>query len=160
MARKGDQEKVSAREAAHRLGMTEQGVGQWANQAPPGTYEMAKGKRLLLWPQFPVWYRQHLQANREKPADFEAARARKTAAEAEIAEYELHVLRNSRHEDGECLAVFGKQLDGIRSHWLTVPGKWAHRFVGLRSLVEAQRVLDELVRDVLKRVSGGDSDQT
>lgn len=155
MARKGDEEEVSAREAAHRLGMTEQAIGQWANQAPAGTYHLKGGKRLLLWPQFPVWYRQHLQSTRERPADLEAARARKLAAEAEIAEYELAQLRRSLVPEDTLDQVLGERLDTLRAKLQAFPGSVATRLVGLRTLVEVQAVLDDAVRDLMANLAHG-----
>jgi hypothetical protein len=155
MARKGEQETVSAREAAHRLGMTEQAIGQWTNQAPADTYELKANRRLLRWPQFPIWYRQHLQANREKPADFEAARTRKMAAEAEMAEYELEQMRGSLVPESTLDQVLGERLDTLRSKLQTFPGSVSARLVGLKSQIEVQSVLDDGVRDLMTNLSHG-----
>ena len=157
MARKGDREKVSGREAAHRLGMTEQSLGTWASKAPPSVQELANGKRLLLWPEFPVWYRQQLQANREKPADFEAARARKVAAEAEIAEYELAQLRGTLVPEDALDKVYGERLDMLRAKLQAFPGSVATRLVGLKTLLEVQAVLDRGVRELMTNLAHGDS---
>lgn len=137
------------------LAMTQQGVGQWAEQAPPELVKLRKGRRYLLWPGFMVWYRQRLQASREKPTDFEEARARKMAADAELAELELARVR------GEQVPVetFRETVSGIatkiRAQLLAAPGRYSARIVGVDSLPDAQRHLDAIVRDVLNELSEG-----
>ena len=143
------------REAAKRLGMTEAGLGQWA--AKPGApTALKKGRRFALWPAFPIWYRQQLQLNREKPQGFEEARARKMQAEAELAELELETKR------GQVVALdlYRDELRGvvrtIRAQLLAVPGRYAPRTAGKTSLPESQRAWDAAVRDILNDLRDGD----
>lgn len=154
MRRAGSDERVSIREAGKRLGMTQQSIGQWADKAPSDAVRLENGRRWLIWPQFPVWYRQRLQQNAE-PADFEKARARKMAADAELAELELARMR------GEQVAVetYRAEVSGIatkiRAQLLAAPGRYSARIVGTSTLPEAQRHLDAIMRDVLKELAAG-----
>lgn len=136
------------REAAKRLGMTDAGVGQWAARADAPVV-MKKGRRFALWPAFPVWYRQQLQRDREKPANFEDAKGRKMQAEAELAELDLATKR------WQLVAVelYRQEIRGvvrtIRAQLLAVPGRYAPRTAGIATLPESQRAWDAAVRDIL-----------
>src|ERR1044071_8754626 len=94
MARSASDEEISIAEAAKRLGMTKQAIGQWADKAPADAVSLKAGRRYLSWPAFPVWYRQRLSAT--QPEDFEKAKARKMAADAELAELELARIRGEQ----------------------------------------------------------------
>jgi phage terminase Nu1 subunit (DNA packaging protein) len=149
--------EVSLTQAAKWLGMTQQAAGQWAEKAPPEVVRVGKdGRRKLLWPSFPVWYRQRLKADRDTPTDFEEARARKTAAEAEMAELELARLR------GEFVTAdsFRERVRAIastlRAQLMAAPGRYAARTVGLASLPDSQRAWDHAVRDILNELKEGE----
>src|SRR6478672_9577357 len=86
------EEEVSLTEAAKRLAMTAQAVGQWADKAPAEFVRVRKNRRALLWPGFMVWYRQRLSAG-SKPLDLAEAQRRRATAEAEIAEMERDKMR-------------------------------------------------------------------
>ncbi|HEX6925655.1 MAG TPA: hypothetical protein VF167_09495 [Longimicrobiaceae bacterium] len=152
MARKGDAERVSAREAAKRLGMTDQAVGQWANQAPADTYVLANGRRWLLWPQFPVWYRQRLQQH-AKPANFDEAKARKMAAEAELAEIELAKARGDALALSDLEAVVARDYTKVRERLQALPGRLAPLVVGVKSVGEATKLIVPVVREVMQELS-------
>jgi len=144
------------REAAKRLGMTEAALGQWAaKEGAP--VELKKARRWALWPQFPIWYRQQLVREREKPADFEDAKKRKMQAEAELMELDLEerraaIVTTALHR--EALRGF---VTTIRAQLLAVPGRYAPRTAGLASLPESQRAWDLAVRDILNDLRHGDS---
>jgi len=158
MARKATSQdrEVSMNDAAENLGMTAQAVGVWATK-PGAPVLMKGGRRYALWPAFPIWYRQQLQKDREKKPDFEDARARKTQAEAELAEIELEAKR------GEVVTVqaYRDELRGvvtnIRAQLLAVPGRYAPRTAGLATLPESQRAWDAAVRDIMRELRDGDS---
>ena len=141
--------EVSMTEAAEMLAMTQQGVGKWADQAPPELVKLKRGRKFLIWPGFMVWYRQRLQTSREKPTDFEEARARKMAADAELAELELAKTRGEQIELSEVRKTWERAASRIRAQLLAAPGRYSPRVVGIDSLPAAQRALDAIVRDVL-----------
>lgn len=150
------EEEVTLAEAAKRLAMTAQGVGQWADKAPGEWVRVKKTRRVLIWPGFMIWYRQRLQeASREKPADLADAQKRKLSAEAEMAEMERDTMR------GELVAVseVRTQMRGIastiRMQLLAVSGRYAARTVGLTTLPESQRVWDTAMRDILAELQEG-----
>ena len=157
MTRKGSDEEVTMRDAAKRLGMTDAGLGQWAAR-PDAPVVLKKGRRYALWPAFPVWYRQQLQRDREKPANFEDAKGRKMQAEAELAELELATRRSQL----VAVELYREEIRGvvrtIRAQLLAVPGRYAPRTAGLATLPESQRAWDAAVRDILNDLrddSGG-----
>lgn len=140
-------------EAARRLGMTQQGVGMWAQRE--GAPIVMKGtRRYCLWPAFPVWHRHQLQREREKPEDFDAAKTRKMAAEAELAEYELEQARGTFVAVSELDARVGPMLDTVRTKLLALPGRLAPRVVACRELPAARALLEEELAVVLRELSG------
>jgi hypothetical protein len=147
-----DTEEVSIAEAAKRLAMTQQGIGQWADKAPSDCAVLRKGRRWLIWPHFPVWYRQQLQKN-STPADLEEARKRKMSAEAELAELELQKAR------GELLTVqqyrdeVARLLDIVFPRLQAVTARLAPQVVGVTTVAEAQGIIDPVIREILRELS-------
>jgi phage terminase Nu1 subunit (DNA packaging protein) len=96
-------------------------------------------------------------ANREKQKDHlaqlasakaqaEMARARKL--EIEVAQKEGRLVsREAVQNELTSFATF------IRNGFLGLPAKIAHRFVGVRSAEDAERILDELIREELAALS-------
>ena len=146
-------ERISIAEAAKRLGMTKQAIGQWADKAPADAVELRGGRRYLRWPAFPVWYRQRLSST--APENFEKARARKMAAEAELTELELARVRGEQVPVDAVRKTMGQLAAKLRSQLLAVPGRYSARIVGIASLPEAQRALDLAMRDVLNELKEG-----
>lgn len=142
-------------EAARRLGMTSVSVGRIAER-PGAPVLLKKSRRLCLWPEFPVWYRQQLVKERERPASFEEAKARKLQAEAELAELELE----ARRGDVVPIVSFRDEVRDLvrrtRAQLLAIPGRYAPRTAGKASLIESQRAWDAAVRDILNDLRDGD----
>jgi hypothetical protein len=153
MARsKTSDEEVSAKEAARRLGMTDAAVGQWG--AKPGApTEVRAGRRWYHWPRFPIWYRTELQRNREKPTTFEDARTRKMIAEAELAEIELAKARAEALAVSDMESLVATDYAKVRAGLQSMPGKLAPEVVGLKTVAEAIRKIDPLVREVMENLS-------
>lgn len=154
MARgRSSQRDVSMSEAADMLAMTVQGVGQWAEKAPPDLVRLKRGRRYLVWPGFMIWYRQRLQTTREKPTSFDDAKARKMAADAELAELELARVRGEQVPVAEFRERVRDIATRIRAQLLAAPGRYSARVVGMTSLPAAQGALDAIVRDVLNELT-------
>jgi len=139
--------------------MTPQALGRWASR-PGAPVELVKGKPWCVWPDFPKWRDAETAAQIRKessPGDFEEARTRKMAAEAELAEMEL------ARERGELVAVvdvgarLARVLERVRARFVAFPGKLAPRLVGLDTAMEARGVLEQAVGEVLSELSAGES---
>lgn len=150
--RHADREEVSAKEAGRRLGMTDVSVGQWGAKVGAPT-RVEKGRRLYLWPDFPVWYRQQLTANREKPASFEDARSRKMAAEAELAEIELAKARADALTIADLEAIVSKDYAQVRGRLQSLTGRIAPLVVGTKTVADATALVEPIVREVMEELS-------
>lgn len=152
-------ELVTNAEAARRLGMTPVSIGQWA--AKPGCPTHGAGaKRRLVWPDFPKWRDQELarQIRSEakadsKPGDLEEAKARKMAAEAELAELELAKARGELIAVEDAVKEAEQVFERLRARLIAVPGKEAHRFVGLKRLPHAMKGLRDVIDTALTELS-------
>lgn len=155
-------ETVSKKECAARLNLT---TRQITNLVDAGMPRNVEGNRVSFpWPDALHWYIQYridAEVARNGPADFEAARARKMAAEAELAELELAQRRGLLLTTDDFRRELEAPLVRVRAALQNVPGKYAPRCVGLETPAIAQGVLDEVVREAmteLARVAGESDD--
>jgi len=88
--------------------------------------------------------------------DFEEARARKTTAEAEIAEADARQRRGELVEIDTVAELLEQKLSTVRLRMLAVPSKVAPRVATLRSVPKVRRVLEDEFADVLDELSSGD----
>jgi hypothetical protein len=150
---------VTQAEAARRLGLTPQALGVWAKR-PGAPVSDDGGRRLVHWPDFPRWRDAEItrQVRTEatadtRPGDLEEARARKMAAEAELAELALAKARGQMVTVGAAVLAVERRFMHLRARILAVPSKGAYRLVGLRSLPQATKQLREIVADLLPVLS-------
>lgn len=110
------------------------------------------GKTYLLWPEFPRWR----DAKREKQKDPDGAGSRLDRARARIEELKLEELEGVTVRKEEYRAELTAIASLLRQIILAIPGKWAHRIVGIDKLAKAQAVLRELAGAVIDeaRVAG------
>ena len=155
-ARIDEEREVSIADAAMWLAMTQQGVGQWADQAPAEYVRIKGRKRLLVWPGFMVWYRQRLTESRSKPSEFEERRTKKIEVEAAMLELQLAKAKNELVPVPAARQAWRQGLARIRAQLLAVPGRYSPRTVGLGSLPESQRAWDHAIRDILSELQEGD----
>lgn len=160
----GGKDLVTQSEGARRLGMTPQAIGVWASRAG-APVEGVGAKRRLIWPDFPKWRDAELarQIREEakaaaKPGDFDEARTRKMAAEAELAEHELAKQRGDLITLADAEKEAELVFDRLRARLVAIPTKEAHRVVGLKKLPEATRVLRDIVDRILAEMSSTDMD--
>ncbi|MGJ0396291.1 MAG: hypothetical protein ACR65U_08710 [Methylocystis sp.] len=92
----------------------------------------------------------HLAALASARAASEQARARKLLIEVETKTGKL-VSREAAQNAANEFATY------TRNSLLGLPAKIAHRFVGVRSAEDAERILDEAIRDELTALSDVDS---
>ena len=138
-------------EAAYRLGMTGQSVGVWATKE--GAPVILKGgRRYAIWPRFPEWYREQIQ-RATAPADLEEAKARKLAAEAELAEYQLAQARGEFIAVADLTTRVGPMLDTFRAKLLAIPGRLAPHVVACRDIADARDLLERELAVVLEELS-------
>lgn len=156
-----DLELVEQAEAARRLGVSHQAIGQWVRK-PEAPTEYRGGKLFLRWPDFPQWWVASRVAGARRsitPSSLDDARTRREAAMAELAELDLAERR------GELVTVADYQTElaaictRIRSRLVALPGKWAPRLAAVSSTAEAQGQLEAGMYDVLTELRGlGDDD--
>ncbi len=147
-----DTGEISAAEAARRLGLTDQAVGQWA--AKPGAPVRRQGTRVYVrWPDFARWREQELVAGAKKEAPAGSNAERRSAAEARSAEIALELREIELAERlGQVVAVedYGRALGTILdqlSARLRGLGPRLARFgpeVEAAVEAEAERVITEL----------------
>jgi phage terminase Nu1 subunit (DNA packaging protein) len=136
------------------LGLTARQVHNLTEKGMPRRVE--NGRPSYPWPDALKWYvafKIAAEAAKTEPLDFEAARARKMAADAELAEMEVERVRG----DSVSMAAHRGSVRGIvakiRAQLLAAPGRYSPRLVGISTLPESQRQLDAIVRDVLNELS-------
>ena len=116
------------------------------------------GRPEYPWPDALKWYiafKVSAEAAKADPIDLEKARARKMAADAELAELELARVRGEQVPVETFRETVGAIATKIRAQLLAAPGRYSARIVGVDSLPDAQRHLDAIVRDVLNELSEG-----
>lgn len=150
--RQHDAEEVSAKEAARRLGMTDVSIGEWG-QKVGAPIRLVNGRRVYKWPEFPIWVRQQLKANREKPASFDDARNRKMAAEAELAEIELAKARAELLTIGDLETIVARDYTAVRTRLQALTGRLAPVVVGTKDIAAATALIEPVVREVMEELS-------
>ena len=107
------------------------------------------------WPAFNRFVRETLAreaAEAVKPGDIEEARARKMAAEAELAEVELQRIRGSLVEVAHYERSLSRAFGRVRSRLLAIPSRAAPDLIGLDDELAIDRVLDRYVLEVLEEL--------
>ncbi len=141
--------EITTTEAARRLGLTQQAIGQWATK--PGAPIRADGRKAWVrWPDFARWREQYLvdaaAAKAAPTASLDDARTRKALAEAELAELEVAKARGewvSVKDSGDAL---GRALDIVAARLRSL-GPSFSRFgpeVEAAAEAEAERIVTEL----------------
>jgi phage terminase Nu1 subunit (DNA packaging protein) len=149
---------LSQKDLSEELGLSLRQTAEWTAR-PGAPKKKVGGSWKYLWPDFNRWYveeRVSSAVERVKPADLEEARARKTSAEAELAELQLAKERGQLITVEDAAKGADEVFDRVRARLIAVPGKEAHRFVGLKKLPEAVKALGEVVDVALRELSGGD----
>lgn len=152
-------EKVSQADAAKRLGLTPNAIGQWAVR-PGAPVEMAGSRRVLLWPAFPRWRESELRKEGRtdgRPESEKEAIRRKLVADAVMAEL------NVAQKEGELIAVqvheavVGDLCDRLRAVIVNMAGNYLVDLERLGVTPQAgQAVLEKIAADLtgcLRRVA-------
>jgi hypothetical protein len=167
VARKNSPERaqsgeISASEAAERLGITTNAVGQWT--ARPNAPARKVGNRVWVqWPAFARWREQELvrQAKAEvsPTVSLDEARTRKALAEAEIVEMDLAVRRGEFVAVADYEAALARVLDRLTARLRAMPVRLSHLGDECEAAVEkeAEAVIVELSQfdeDVIDEPAG------
>lgn len=150
----GVPEWLSQAELERVTGLSRQTLAELARE-PDCPREQRDGWK-YPWPAWNTWYvnrRVDRAVERVKPADFEEARARKTAAEAELAELELAKQRGDLITVADAGKVMDDRLDRVAARLKAVPSKDAYRFVGLTGIPEVVPVLRQVIDGVMAELS-------
>jgi phage terminase Nu1 subunit (DNA packaging protein) len=141
-------EEISATDAASRLGLTAQAIGQWT--AKSGAPARREGARVFVqWPAFARWREEQLIAKareEERSGDYERERTRKMAAEASIAELELAKLQGELVTVTDYGEALGRVLDRLTARLRALPLRLSHIGTDAETAAEAEieRVITEL----------------
>ena len=88
--------------------------------------------------------------------DYEEARARKVAAEAEITELELAKVRGELVVADDVVTAWSDTLSSLKAKLVSIPSKAAPIVAAEDSAGGCQQVLDELIREALEELSNYD----
>lgn len=88
--------------------------------------------------------------------DYEEARARKVAAEAEITELELAKVRGELVVADDVVTAWSDTLSSLKAKMVSIPSKAAPIVAAEDSAGGCQKVLDELIREALEELSNYD----
>lgn len=100
----------------------------------------------------------------ERPSDYEASKARKMAADADLAEAERDRVRGTQVPIADTVTVVGEICGALRAKCLAVPSKWTPMLVadgtpaGIQALLDRamREALNELVADAAVIAAGGE----
>lgn len=89
-------------------------------------------------------------------ADYEEARARKVAAEAEITELELAKVRGELVVAEDVISAWSDTLSSLKAKMVSIPSKAAPIVAAEDSAGGCQKVLEDLIREALEELSNYD----
>lgn len=141
---------VGLDEYARDHGVTRRTVELWISAGMP--VRRQSRRVLVLRAEANAWRDEYkLRAARDQRGTPDEAeeRARKVRADADIAELRLATMRGDLVPRADALLAVEVMLQRLRGAWLSAPGRWAPRILGLEHVADAVRVLRELVDDVL-----------
>jgi phage terminase Nu1 subunit (DNA packaging protein) len=150
---------LSRAEIADRLDLSERRITQLVR-----THDFPRrvsGRSVTFpWPRCLHWYVQFKQEEALKraapaePKNLEEAEKRKAIADAEIAEFRLAKMRGEVVPLDLYRAELRRVLDRVRARFVSVPGEYAPRLIGLAEMPAAVAVLRDLVTSVLGEMQG------
>lgn len=154
---KPDPNLVKQLELARILGVDERTIQRWHKDGLPRHGE-GRGIRYPLT-ECIAWVRQRdreqveAQTERGAPTDYDEAKARKMAAEAELAELELARARGTIVTVDDVERMLSAPLYRLRAKLLNLPSKWSPSLVGCRTIAEAQTRLEAAVEEAMLSLS-------
>lgn len=142
---------IPQKELQEITGLSRPVLAEWANR-PGCPKKVVNGRTLYAWPDWNEWRFQ--EGRRSKaPEDVEEAKARKLAAEAELAEIERDRERGLLVPVVDVEREVGVVFDRLRAKLVALPGKWGPMLVGCRTIAEATARLEPAVHDAMADLS-------
>lgn len=153
-------DQLSQIELAERLDLT---TRQIRNLEEAGLPTRVKGDRkTYAWPKALHWYveyRESLVEKRVKPLDFEAARARKMAADAQLSEIEVEKAQGALLPAATVDQVVGELGDRLRAVIVNVPGNYGLRLEALGVPAKAAEEALTAIAEEMTRALRGVADE-
>lgn len=153
---------VNGTQLAEMYGVDRRTVTNWLQEEPPCPSKVGKRGVTRTYDTADVakWHAERAArkalANRPVVAsDLALDEARKAKADADIAEMKRDQLRGKLTDNEVTLQVVDRAFHQVRSRVVSVRGRWAPRIVGLTSVAEATKVLDEMATDILAALNEG-----
>ena len=152
MARRKRVEWITQAELGRRLGLTGRHVYRLAEEPNFPMDKSRKGRDRVPWPEANHWYIEHRlrsAESRRRPKTIDQSRASKLEAEARIAQMEAAKFEGTlilleHHEE-----VVGELLATLRAGLAAVPGSWAPRLVGCKTIQEVAARLQPLIAETI-----------
>lgn len=152
-------QNLSKSEVASLFNVSEPTISRWvAEEYMPF---LVRGNRTVSWvfdkEQVLEWYnmRKWRKGKRSDLESFQEARARKTAAEATLAELALEKERQKLVEIEHVAKTVEKEYMAIRNKFLVLPAKLAPQLYILDDLIKTQQLLEREINEVLEDLSYG-----
>ena len=141
--------EILAKEAATRLGLTHQAIGQWTMR--PGCPCRKEGSRVYVqWPAFARWREAEMLAKATRDASpavsLDDARTRKALAEAELAELEVAKARGEFVAVSDSVKALARMLDILNGRLRALGPRMAHFGEEVEEATEreAESIIEEL----------------
>lgn len=137
-------------------GLSRQTLAELARE-PDCPREKRGGRWVYPWPAWNEWRinrRVDRAVERAKPENYDAAKTRKMAADAELAELELARERGHLITLVDATKIADDAFDRVRARLVSIPGKEAYRFVGLKAIPKAVTALRDVIDVVMAELSG------
>jgi phage terminase Nu1 subunit (DNA packaging protein) len=155
---------VSAAALAEYYEVDRRTVTNWVNSDPPcpswkeGNERKFDTAKVADWRERNAARRAADDARRESPADYEDAKARKMAADAELAELQLAKERGELIAVEDALAERVRVYGHLRAKLLNMPAKYAASTVGCRTIAESKIRWEDAVAEAMAVLSDSDDE--
>lgn len=153
-------ETVSLTDIMKLFGVSDETIRLWRADGMP--HRVVNGHPRFKPAECVAWRRERdREEQRRKDAEgegIEDAQRRKAQADADLAEIKRDQLRGRLTDNDATLRLIDRICHSVRARVLSVRGRWAPRVVGLPTMAEATKVLDELAADILKALNEGADD--
>jgi terminase small subunit / prophage DNA-packing protein len=146
---------VSQQGLAGILGLSTRQIRNLEAEGMP--HEADGNRKTYPIPEAVQWYVAREQ-ERATPTDFDEAKARKMAAEAETAELELARMRARLVAVDDVVKEQSRIYDHMRAKILSAGAKYAPATVGLRTIAESQVRWDAAMRELMELLAETDDE--
>lgn len=112
------------------------------------------GRVVFEWPAVREWYiDQKIKAAKGRAPDADAARDRLDLAKARLAEIELARAEKTMVPVTDVTRLWGDQVAAVAGKLSSAPSKYAQRCLGLTSVGQAMKVLDQAMQEALAELT-------